>query len=213
VKAIKVVYDPAKKRVVYNGARIELFGLPLIPLPFLSHPVDTKAGSGFLVPSIGFSRNNGVELEQAYYWRIADNRDASAAITAFSNAAPLARVNFRSLEKKGAIDLSAYGTYSNRISTSGALRPDGDNVFRGYLEGAGKFQFDPYWSISASGRRHFLPNASVTKAIFHLLGGQYKPFVPATPRGLLPSPYRNLIIACASTRQWWVAHFSCRQIA
>jgi LPS-assembly protein len=152
VKAIKVVYDPSKKRVVYNGARIELFGLPVIPLPFLSHPVDTKAGSGFLVPSIGFSRNNGLELEQAYYWRIAENRDATAAITAFSNAAPLAHVNVRTLEKKGALDLTAYGTYSNRINTSGALTPTGDNVFRGYLEGAGRFQFDPYWSISVSGR-------------------------------------------------------------
>ena len=206
VKAIKVVYDPAKKRVVYNGARIELFGLPLIPLPFLSHPVDTKAGSGFLVPSIGFSRNNGVELEQAYYWRIADNRDATAAITAFSNAAPLARVNFRSLEKKGAIDLSAYGTYSNRISTSGALRPDGDNVFRGYLEGAGKFQFDPYWSISASGRfasdRTFLRRYDISrddrlrstfsaerigdKSYFSFAGWAVQTLRTSDPQGLAP---------------------------
>ena len=152
VKAVKVVYDPAKKRVVYKGARIELFGLPIIPLPFLSHPVGAKAGSGFLVPNIGFSRNNGAELEQSYYWRITENRDLTAAITAFSSAAPLGRVNFRSLEKNGAIDLTAYGTYSNRISTSGAVAVAGDNVFRGYLEGAGKFQFNPYWSISASGR-------------------------------------------------------------
>ncbi|MFN3452496.1 MAG: LPS-assembly protein LptD [Sphingorhabdus sp.] len=152
VKAIKVVYDPSRKRVVYKGARIELFGLPVIPLPFLSHPVDATAGSGFLVPSIGFSRNNGVELEQSYYWRMAENRDATAAITAFSGAAPLGRVTFRTLEKKGAVDLTAYGTYSNRISTSGVSTPLGADAFRGYLEGAGKFQFDPYWSISASGR-------------------------------------------------------------
>ncbi|HEV7234286.1 MAG TPA: LPS-assembly protein LptD, partial [Sphingorhabdus sp.] len=131
VKAVKVVYDPAKKRVKYEGARIELFGLPLIPLPFLSHPVDAKAGSGFLVPSVGFSRNNGVEVEQSYYWRMAQNRDLTASITAFSDAAPLGMVNFRTLEKKGAIELTAYGTYSNRISTSGAVLPAGDNVFRG----------------------------------------------------------------------------------
>ncbi len=152
VKAVKVVYDPAKKRVKYQGARIELFGLPVIPLPFLSHPVDAKAGSGFLVPSVGFSRNNGLEVEQSYYWRMAQNRDLTASITAFSDAAPLGRVKFRSLEKKGAFEVIAYGTYSNRISTSGAVIPTGSNVFRGYLEGAGRFQLDPYWSISASGR-------------------------------------------------------------
>jgi LPS-assembly protein len=152
VKAVKVVYDPAKKRVKYDGARIELFGLPLIPLPFLSHPVDEKAGSGFLVPSVGFSRNNGVEIEQSYYWRMAQNRDLTASLTAFSDAAPLGKVNFRSLESNGAFEVTAYGTYSNRISTSGTTIPAGDNVFRGYLEGVGRFQFDPYWSISASGR-------------------------------------------------------------
>jgi LPS-assembly protein len=152
VKAVKVVYDPAKKRVKYEGARIELFGLPVIPLPFLSHPVDSQAGSGFLVPSIGFSRNNGVEIEQSYYWRMAPNRDLTGSITAFSDAAPLGKVNFRTLEKKGAVEITAYGTYSNRIDTSGAVIPAGSNVFRGYIEGAGRFQLDPYWSITASGR-------------------------------------------------------------
>jgi LPS-assembly protein len=152
VKAVKVVYDPATKRVRYDGARIELFGLPLIPLPFLSHPVDAKAGSGFLVPSVGFSRNNGVEVEQSYYWRMAQNRDLTASVTAFSDAAPLGRVNFRTLERKGALEVTAYGTYSRRIDTSGVVLPTGDNVFRGYLEGVGRFQLDPYWSVSASGR-------------------------------------------------------------
>jgi LPS-assembly protein len=62
VKAVKVTYDPAKKRVVYQGARLELFGLPLVPLPGLSHPAETKAGSGFLVPKVEISQNNGLAI-------------------------------------------------------------------------------------------------------------------------------------------------------
>ncbi|MFN5127411.1 MAG: LPS-assembly protein LptD [Sphingomonadaceae bacterium] len=206
VKAVKVVYDPAKKRVDYDGARIELFGLPVIPLPFLSHPVGTKAGSGFLVPSIGFSRNNGIELEQSFYWRIAQNRDLTGSVTAFSNTAPLGRVNFRSLEKYGAIDLTAYGTYSDRISTSEAATSVGSNVFRGYLEGAGKFQFDPYWSFSASGRyasdRTFLRRYGISrddrlrstfsaerigdKSYFSLAGWAVQTLRTGDPQGLAP---------------------------
>lgn len=206
VKAVKVVYDPAKKRVDYEGARIELFGLPVVPLPFLSHPVDTKAGSGFLVPSIGFSRNNGIELEQSYYWRIAQNRDVTGSVTAFSDAAPLGRVNFRSLEKYGAIDLSAYGTYSDRISTSGASSPVGSNVFRGYLEGVSRFQFGPYWSFSASGRyasdRTFLRRYDISrddrlrstfaaerisnKSYFSLAGWAVQTLRTGDPQGLAP---------------------------
>ena len=206
VKAVKVVYDPAKKRVDYEGARIELFGLPIIPLPFLSHPVGTKAGSGFLVPSIGFSRNNGIELEQSYYWRITQNRDITGSVTAFSDAAPLGRVNFRSLEKYGAVDLTAYGTYSDRISTSGIATSVGSNVFRGYLEGTSRFQFDPYWSFSASGRyasdRTFLRRYDISRddrlrstfsaerigenSYFSLAGWAVQTLRTGDPQGLAP---------------------------
>ena len=206
VKAVKVVYDPAKKRVDYEGARIELFGLPIVPLPFLSHPVGTKAGSGFLVPSIGFSRNNGIELEQSYYWRITQNRDLTGSVTAFSDAAPLGRVNFRSLEKYGAIDLTAYGTYSDRISTSGITSSVGSNVFRGYLEGASRFQLDPYWSFSTSGRyasdRTFLRRYDISrddrlrstfsaeriggKSYFSLAGWAVQTLRTGDPQGLAP---------------------------
>jgi LPS-assembly protein len=206
VKAVNVIYDPAKKRVDYEGARLELFGLPVVPLPFLSHPVGTKAGSGFLVPGIGFSRNNGVELEQSYYWRITQNRDLTGSVTVFSDAAPLGRVNFRSLEKYGAVDLTAYGTYSDRISTSGVETPVGTNVFRGYLEGAGRMQFDQHWSFSASGRyasdRTFLRRYDISRddrlrstfsaerigsnSYFSLAGWAVQTLRTGDPQGLAP---------------------------
>src|SRR3546814_2295029 len=49
IRAVRVVYNPYTKRVTYKGARVELFGLPLIPLPGLSHPVGGEGGSGLLV--------------------------------------------------------------------------------------------------------------------------------------------------------------------
>jgi LPS-assembly protein len=196
----------AKKRVDYEGARIELFGLPVVPLPFLSHPVGTKAASGFLVPSIGFSRNNGIELEQSYYWRITQSQDLTGSVTAFSDAAPLGRVNFRSLGKYGALDLAAYGTYSDRISTSDITTSVGSNVFRGYLEGASRFQFDPYWSFSTSGRyasdRTFLRRYDISRddrlrstfsveriggnSYFSLAGWAVQTLRTGDPQGLAP---------------------------
>lgn len=151
VKAVKVIYDPAKKRVRYVGARIELFGLPVIPLPGLSHPAETDAGSGFLVPNLRFSRNNGIEIEQGYYWRLAENRDLLISGHLFSDVAPMAQAQFRSWEDKGAFHVTGYATYSNRVSTSGGPAA-GENVFRGYLDSVGKFQINPNWSTSASVR-------------------------------------------------------------
>jgi LPS-assembly protein len=149
VKAVKVSYDPKRNRVRYEGARIELFGLPLIPLPFLSHPAQVKSASGFLVPNIRVSPNNGIEVEQPFYWRMAPNRDATAALTLFTSAAPMLRGQFRTLEKTGAAQITAYATYSNRVSTTPGSTT-GVNAFRGFIDGSGRFQFDPNWSASAS---------------------------------------------------------------
>jgi LPS-assembly protein len=148
VKATKVEYDPARNRVKYTGARIELFGLPVIPLPYLSHAAEVQAASGFLVPGLQLSRNNGFAVELPYYWRLGPNRDARVSATLFSSDAPLIFGQFRTLEKKGAMEISAYGTYSNRVSTTvgGAT----GKVFRGYIDGKAKFQLDPNWSATAS---------------------------------------------------------------
>jgi LPS-assembly protein len=150
VKAVKVRYDPVKKRVRYQGARIELFGLPVIPLPFLSHPGESKAGSGFLVPNLRYSRNNGAEIELPYYLRLSPNRDLTVSASIFSKVAPLLQTKFRSIESKGAIEVAGYGTYSSRISTASGSANLANRRFRGYLDGAAKFQLDPYWTASAS---------------------------------------------------------------
>ncbi len=149
LKAEKVSYDTTRNRVKYKGARIELFGLPLIPLPYLSHPAEVSAANGFLVPNLRITPNNGLEIEQPYYWRLAPNRDATASVTAFTNSFPLLRGQFRTLEKKGAFQITGYGTYSQRVLT-GTTTDVGKNVLRGYLDGNGKFQFDENWSASAS---------------------------------------------------------------
>ncbi|MEE9434206.1 MAG: LPS assembly protein LptD [Sphingorhabdus sp.] len=149
VRAVRVDYDPIKKRIKYKGARIELFGLPVIPLPGLSHPADSRAGSGFLVPNMRFSRNNGAEIEVPYYWRLASNRDLTTSITAFSEVAPLAKARFRTLEKKGTLEIGGYATYGRRLSVTGGPIA-GERDIRGYLDGNGRFQFNENWSVSGS---------------------------------------------------------------
>lgn len=151
IRAVKVFYDKKKNRVKYEGARIEIFGLPLIPLPGLSHPADLKSGSGFLVPDARIGRVNGAELEIPYYWRISDNRDLTLTTRLFSRVAPLAKAQFRSLEKSGAFQVTGYGTIGRPISTNDADQTL-NSQFRGYFDANGKFQLTPEWSVSASVR-------------------------------------------------------------
>ncbi len=149
VRAARVTYDKAADRIRYQGARIELFGIPLIPLPGLSHPASTtSAGTGFLVPDARIDRVNGLEIALPYYLRLASNRDLTLTPHIYSNAAPMAEAEIRGLTGSGAWRVQGFATYSQRLLADGTER----DAFRGYLDTAAGFQFDPRWSVSVSGR-------------------------------------------------------------
>jgi len=78
VKAVRVTHDQAKKRIYYKNATLEVLGIPIIYLPYLSHPDPTvKRASGFLVPGIDLNRELGLVLQVPYYWAISPSSDAT----------------------------------------------------------------------------------------------------------------------------------------
>jgi LPS-assembly protein len=151
IRAVRVIYDRAKNKVRYKGARVEVFGLPLIPLPGLSHPANNEAGSGILVPEVRLGRTNGFEIAVPYYLRIAPDRDVTVTPHIYTNTAPMLEGEFRALTDIGSFRINGYATHSSLVPVSGT-DDDPRRRFRGYLESAGKFQFSPRWSLTYSGR-------------------------------------------------------------
>ena len=145
------MYDREKNKIRYKGARVEIFGLPLIPLPGLSHPANREAGSGILVPEIRLDRSNGFEVAVPYYLRLAPDRDVTITPHLYTDAAPMLEGEFRALTDIGSFRINGYATYGSLVPLVGE-DPDRQKRFRGYLESAGRFQFDPRWSLSYSGR-------------------------------------------------------------
>ncbi len=149
ITAARVIHDPARRRITYEGATLNLFGIPIVGLPGLSHPDrGTGGGSGLLVPDIRLSRSNGLELSAPYYFRLAPNRDATITPHVFTDALPMIEGEFRHLLANGAYQARGYLTYgsSGRLDVPG----DEDETIRGYFEANGRFQFDPSWSLTGS---------------------------------------------------------------
>jgi len=151
IRAVRVLYDRTKNKVRYKGARVEIFGLPLIPLPGLSHPANSEAGSGILVPEVRIDRTNGFEFALPYYLRLAPDRDLTITPHLYTGAAPMLEGEFRALTDIGSFRINGYATHSSVVPLVGAPTRS-TKEFRGYLESAGKFQFDPRWSLTYSGR-------------------------------------------------------------
>ncbi|MBY0520147.1 MAG: LPS assembly protein LptD [Sphingomonas sp.] len=152
ITAVTVVYNPAKQRIYYKGARISIFGFATLPLPALSNPVGDGTHSGLLNPDIRYTRVNGFEYAQPYYIALAPDQGLKVTPRIFSRVLPLLQVDYNALTSRGAFRISAYGTVSDRTDT-GIVNPITlQNVFRGYVEGSGRFQFNPNWSVSGSFR-------------------------------------------------------------
>jgi LPS-assembly protein len=153
INAVKVVHDPVKNRIRYEGASLNLLGARIIALPFLSHPDGSEGGgSGVLVPDIRLSSSNGFELAVPYYLKLAPNRDATITPHVYTEVAPMLEGRYRQLTGLGAFQLAGYVTYGSRLPITAPVTAVRDEGVRAYLEGNGRFQLNPLWSITASAR-------------------------------------------------------------
>jgi LPS-assembly protein len=151
VTARRVTYDPEAKTVRFTGARLELFGIRLMPLPGLMVATDGRAISGPLIPDVRLSASNGVELSETYYHRIDDNRDIAVTGYLYTKALPMISAQYRALTDNGAYQITGYATRSEVIPIGSTPTGQSDE-FRGYLYTNGRFQLDPRWSVTFSGR-------------------------------------------------------------
>jgi len=153
INAVRVVHDPVRHRITYQGASLNLLGLPVFALPGLSHPDGSQGGgSGLLVPEVRLSRQNGFEISAPYYFRIAPNRDATITPHVYTDVLPMLEAEYRHLTRIGAFQLRGFITYGSRLPITAPVGTPADDGIRAYIEGNGRFQLSPAWSITASGR-------------------------------------------------------------
>lgn len=153
ITAVRVTYRPERGRIYYKGARINLFGLPTIPLPAFSNPVGGGNDSGLLSPDFRYGRVNGFEFAQPYFFSLGDNRGLTITPRVFSKVLPMLQADYAALTGTGAYKVAAYATASPRsVDLLTPTPPGTPDYFRGYLDGVARFQLTPNWSVSASVR-------------------------------------------------------------
>jgi LPS-assembly protein len=205
VTARRVRYDAQTKRIRFDGAFLELFGRRVLPLPGLAVRSDGGASSGFLVPDIGLTATNGIEVTGSYYARIADNRDLLLSAYLYTDAVPMVSAQYRALTDDGAYQVTGYLTYGTRIPLN-ALVPTSEKDLRGYLFANGRFQLDRNWSVRGSVRyasdRTFIRRYDISRddrirstinleridddTYFSVAGWVTQALLVPTPQGLVP---------------------------
>lgn len=151
INAVRVIRDEDRKRIVFDRAQLELFGVKLPTLPRLVISTGPGGTNGILMPSFEYSRNNGFEIAVPYYRRLAPNRDVTIIPHIYTATLPAIEVSYRALSARGAYRVGGFATYSTRLASG--TTGSGVRDFRGYFDASGRFQLDPQWSIHGSIRR------------------------------------------------------------
>lgn len=138
VKAMKVVHDQDTKDITYEDAWLEMWGVPVVYTPYLSHPDPTvKRRSGFLAPSYGGRKDLGITLTVPYYYAIAPNHDLTFAPMMTTQQGPMLGGEHR------------YVGDRFKIVSEGSITRDSDDRIRNHLDAEAMLLIDDTWRAGA----------------------------------------------------------------
>lgn len=152
ISASRVIHDQQAQTIQYQDAAFELFGVPVLYLPYFEHPDPTvKRKSGFLPPGFGFSSELGYMSEVSYYFALAPNYDFTFHPTYTTQQGVLWQGDFRhriavgSLAGQYRIELAGIDQDIDKLPTDN-VRPDLDG-WRGSVKTVGNFSLASWWNL------------------------------------------------------------------
>jgi LPS-assembly protein len=106
IRALSAVQDLEHKKIEYEDAVLEMYGIPVAYMPYFWHAdPSVKRASGLLIPSMGASSHLGVFVAQPYYWVIDDQSDATFTPMVTSRTGPQLEVEYRRRFNSGTLRL------------------------------------------------------------------------------------------------------------
>jgi LPS-assembly protein len=133
LRAKKAVQDLEHKKIEYEDAVLQMYGIPVMYFPYFWH-VDpsVKRASGLLIPSIGVSSGLGAFIAQPYYWVLDDQSDATFTPMMTTKHGPELDVEYRRRFNDGLLVTNISAGYD-------------ENSPQGTLFSKGQFDFDDTW--------------------------------------------------------------------
>ena len=133
IRALTATQDLENHRIEYHDADIDLFGLPVAYLPYLSHPdPSVRRASGFLVPSVGSSSHIGAFASVPYFWAIDPNQDLTLTPSVTSGSGEELAAEYRRRFNNGVLHVDAATAFDQG-------KP------QGYIFAKGTFNYDDTW--------------------------------------------------------------------
>ena len=108
LKSDKIYQDHKTKTIYYNHARIHLFNIPVLYLPYFSHPdPSVKKRSGLLMPTFETDAQLGDVFSIPLFYNISSNQDVTFTPNFQSKSNNFYSTNYRLLNELGNFNIDA----------------------------------------------------------------------------------------------------------
>ena len=133
IRARSALQDVENKKIEYRDAVVDIYGVPVMYMPFLAHPDPSeRRASGILIPNAGYNNHLGAFLAVPYYWVINGQSDVTITPIVSSMQGGGVEGEFRQMFNNG------------KITVRGAVASDEGGI--GWYEFArGDFSIDDTW--------------------------------------------------------------------
>ncbi len=147
IKAVKVVHDQNAKRLIYENAYLEILGLPVMWLPYFSHPdPSVERANGLLPVEVYQLPEMGVVVALPYYHSFSDSADMTIKPIFTTKENPVLAAEFRQHIGKGQYDMNGSITYTDERDDLNIVT--GRNEFRGHFFSKGNYTHNERWRSS-----------------------------------------------------------------
>lgn len=144
IGAARIIHDQRAATITYQDAQFELFGLPVVYLPYFQHPdPSVKHRSGFLMPDYSSSSALGFGFHLPYYFALAPNYDFTLHPRYWSNYGILWQGDWRHRLANGQYTVSVAAIDQGRDGT--ALQNVQEPGWRGSIQTKGQFSISSWW--------------------------------------------------------------------
>jgi len=143
IRARKVTHDKQAKRIVYNHAFLDAFGVPIAYTPYFSHAdPSVKRESGFLPPSVGNSSELGRKFEIPYYWNLSPSRDLTLSPLITSREGTVMKGLYEERTQHGRFEFEGSLTRVDERDINN--NKTGAKQTRGHIFSRGRYALSPY---------------------------------------------------------------------
>jgi LPS-assembly protein len=146
IKAARMVHDQARKVVEFYDASMEIYGVPIAYIPYISGPdPSVKRMTGFLAPAFGHSSSIGDFLKIPYYIVLDTDKDMTLEPIITTDAGAVLSGQYRERWGFGKLQIDASGAYTNRTNALNGQSISPIDTFRGHFFANGQFDLSDEW--------------------------------------------------------------------